>query len=120
MFGSADFEKRNEEEITYMHWRDTFDTFVKERHLEGRPGGDIEATWLYEMLNYQHHPCNRVMAALPLVVYEVRNNKLTEAMEDELYGTKEDLDDGLLDQLPTEELDEIRKDLDFCFSRLGK
>lgn len=120
MFGSADFETRNKEEITYMHWRDTFNAFVKKRHLESRSGGDIEATWLYEMVNYQHHPCNRVMAALPVVVYEVQNNKLTEAMEDELYGTKEDLDDGLLDELPAEELVEIKKDLEYCFSRLKK
>lgn len=120
MFGSRDFETRNKEEITYMHWRDDFNDFVKKRNLEGSPGGNIEATWLYEMLDYQHHPCNRVMAALPLVVYEVKNNKLTEAMEDELYGTKEDFDEGLLDQLPIEELDEIKKDLEFCFSRLKK
>ena len=118
MFGSANFEIRNKEEITYMHWRDHFNTFVKERHLENQPGGNIQASWLYEMLDYQHHPCNRVMAVLPLVVYEIQHDKLTEVMEDELYGTKDDLDDGLLDELPIEELNEIKKDLEFCFSNL--
>lgn len=72
------------------------------------------------MLNYQYHPCNRVMAVMPLAIYEVENNKLTEAMENELYGTKEDLEAGLLNELPDEELAEIRKDVEYCFSYINK
>ncbi len=118
MFGSTDYKTRIEDEETYMHYKEDFNGFAKERGFETMPGGNMEATWFYEMLDYQHHPCNRIMAVLPLAVYQVQHNKLTKDMIDELVGAKEDLETGLLDQLPEEERVEIRKDLDFCFSKI--
>lgn len=119
MFGSRDYETRKAEEITYMHWREDFLQLTEERS-KGAPAATIEANWLYEMLDYQHHPANRIMATLPLIVYEVKNNILSENMTDELYFAREDYEKGLLDCLPKEELEEIKKDLEYCFSNLNE
>lgn len=116
MFGPTDYKTRLEEEITYMDFKKDFREFAKKRNFVKLSGGDMEANWLYEMLSYQHHPCNRVMAVMPLVVFQVECDKLTDAMRNELYGTIDDLKDGFLDELPIEEREEIKKDIDYCLS----
>ena len=49
-----------------------------------------------------------------ILLYELEQGVLPEEMEGELYGTKDDLDEGLLDELPDVELNEIKKDLEHC------
>ena len=118
MFGATDYETRVKEEETYMHYKEGFEEEAEERKFNRYTGKELESNYLDEMVNYQHHPCNRVLAVLPLGVYMVKNGILTKTMEDELYGTRDDLENGILDELPEEELAEIRKDLDYCFNKI--
>lgn len=114
MFGSTDLKIRIEEQETYMAWKEDFATHLKyhEPELGIR---SLQESWLYDWdMDIQNDPTGRVMVVLPILLYELEQGVLPVEMEGELYGTKDDLDEGLLDELPEVELKEIRKDLAHC------
>jgi len=114
MFGSTDLKTRIEEQETYMAWKEDFETYLKyvEEDEEIRT---TQEGWLYDWdPAIQNDPTGRVMVVLPLLLYELEQGVLPVEMEGELYGTKDDLEEGLLDELPEVELEEIKKDLKHC------
>lgn len=113
MFGNLDLETRIKEE-TYMHWKEDFNSSLK-FHDPKYGVRAFQNHWLYDWCQeLQEDPTGRVMVVLPLLLYELEQGVLPVEMEGELYGTKDDLDEGLLDELPEVELKEIKKDLEYC------
>ena len=114
MFGNLDLETRIKEEETYMQWKEEFNRNLK-FHDSEKGIRALQNHWLYDWSSeLQEEPTGRVMVVLPVLLYEVEQGILPVEMEGELYGTKDDLEDGLLDDLPEEELNEIKKDLQHC------
>lgn len=121
MFGKEDLEKRIEEVIekypdrdTYMEWKRRYNKYYA-HPAEART---LQNNWLWDKGGMQYDPADRVMVVMPLVLYQVELGCLSEEMEDELYGTKEDLEDGLLDDLDELEIELLKADLDYCFKKL--
>lgn len=114
MYGNTDIEKRIEEEETYMQWKEEFKRNLK-FHDPEKGVRVLQYHWLCDWSQeLQEEPTGRVMVVLPILMYELKQGVLPVEMEGELYGTKDDLEDGLLDELPDEELNEIKNDLQYC------
>lgn len=118
MFGSTDYEERKKNEETYAQWKDEFQEILKHTSNDWS-AKKIQNFWLELWIgDDEDDPTYRVMIVLPLIVYQINKGILTKEMEEELYCTKEDFDDGFLDEIPETELNQIKKDLEFCFSRI--
>lgn len=79
---------------------------------------NVEYNWLNDSPDMQYEPQDRVLIILPLAVFELKRNKLSEEMYWEVLGSKDDLDAGLLDVLPIEELTLIRDDIEYCIGEI--
>lgn len=114
MYGNRDLEKRIEEQETYADWKEWLAEMLQSHDTKNGVRA-IQHRWLSDLdPELQVDPTGRVMVVLPILLYELEQGVLPEEMEGELYGTKDDLDDGLLDELPDVELNEIKKDLEHC------
>lgn len=135
MYGNIDLKKRiqkvhNEHEKyeklfedvernTYFEWKEQYFTRVNESK-KPYPPKVLQNNWLWDLGGMQYDPVDRALVVMPLILHEVELGCLSEEMEGELYGTQEDLEEGLLDTLFEEELESMREDLKYCFEKLEK
>lgn len=75
---------------------------------------NIHFNWLWEMGEMQYDPEDRAIAIMPLVIWEISKGYLTPEMEGELYGSKKDMDDGLLDGYPKDMFEAMKNDIEEC------
>lgn len=80
----------------------------------------LEISWLYQNDGDFDDVELRAIVFMPLILFEVEKNCLTELMEWDLRVIKADLDAGYLNNLPDVDLEELKKDINYCYSKLKK
>lgn len=126
MYQNTDIEKNkiidDDDYVSYIDWRDDYSRH-KERSscaTKDLPASTIQANWLWDLDGMLDDPVSRTKVMLPLIMHEIELNKLSEEMKEELYCIQEDLEAGLLNDFYDYELEQIQKDLSYCFSNINE
>lgn len=106
--------KRSEELEDYLSFKHQCEYLCDICLKDGPDKYGIHDAWFYGKGALQHDPEDRAIAVMPLVIWEINHGYLTPEMEGELYGSKEDMDDGLLDGYPADMFETMKKDIEYC------
>lgn len=79
----------------------------------------IRNSWEYRNDGAQNDPVLRCAVLLPMIRYEVEQECFEKELEGELYALRDDLNKGLFKRMTQADIVEVRKDLEFCFQKLG-
>ena len=126
MYQNTDIEKNkiiaDDDYVSYIDWRDDYSRHKKRSSCATKdlPASTIQANWLWDLDGMLDDPVSRTKVMLPLIMHEIELNKLSEEMKEELYCIQEDLEAGLLNDFYDYELEQIRKDLSYCFSNINE
>ena len=108
--------------VDYEWAQEIFDKRLKDCEKRGKPprtGGDAELMQIWDTNENNLHEAERLNMLLPVMKWEIENDKLTDWLKEEIYLYYEDIYLGNFDDVIDEsEKEKVVHDLTECFNKV--